>query len=125
MEYNNVLFDQKFPFLHWNPKSLIISTYFLVLEMYLKVKGNRLKARKGTNYDAERHDKIEACKAKAFKKRTIRMILKSVPIAIQRAHCIKEEGGLHQNKLQYSQLRLRKKKMHSFFPFPFYFSTEL
>ena len=46
------------------------------------------------------------------------MILKSVPIAIQRAHCIKEEGGLHQNKLQYSQLRLRKKKMHSFFPFP-------
>ena len=46
------------------------------------------------------------------------MILKSVPIAIQRAHCIKEEGGLHQNKLQYSQLRLRKKKMHSFFLFP-------
>ena len=48
MEYNNVLFDQKFHFLHKNPNSLIFSLtfYFLVLKMHLKVKGKSFKGKK-------------------------------------------------------------------------------
>ena len=45
----------------------------------------------------------------------MRMILKSVPIAIQRALPASKRGGLHQNKLQYSQLRLRKEENAQFF----------